>query len=128
MATSTVDDDIVSVEAACAATPRGSPRLYRRHVGGADGDPRQRPRRRGRRRCGCRTRSRRRSHGSQALREPERFRPWLLQIARNTAIDHRRVRRRMEFDDNAETEDLADDGLGPDGHVELNDLAALVNH
>jgi RNA polymerase sigma-70 factor (ECF subfamily) len=64
----------------------------------------------------------------QALREPDRFRPWLLQIARNTAIDHRRVRRRVQFDDNAETEDLADDGLGPDGHVELNDLASLVNH
>lgn len=27
-----------------------------------------------------------------ALREPERFRPWLLSIARRAAIDHRRVR------------------------------------
>jgi RNA polymerase sigma-70 factor (ECF subfamily) len=26
------------------------------------------------------------------LREPDRFRPWLLSIARNAAIDHRRVR------------------------------------
>jgi RNA polymerase sigma factor (sigma-70 family) len=128
MATSTVDDDIASVESALRGDPTGFAALYRRHVGAV------------------RMAIRDNVHDAEgvadavqdtfakafsrlpALREPERFRPWLLQIARNTAIDHRRVRRRMEFDDNAETEDLADDGLGPDGHVELNDLASLVNH
>jgi len=128
MATSTVDDDVVAVEAALRGDPTGFAALYRRHVGAV------------------RMAIRDNVHDAEgvadavqdtfakafsrlpALREPERFRPWLLQIARNTAIDHRRVRRRVEFDDNAETEDLADDGLGPDGHAELNDLAALVNH
>lgn len=128
MATSTVDDDVVSVEAALRGDPTGFAALYRRHVGAV------------------RMAIRDNVHDAEgvadavqdtfakafsrlpALREPERFRPWLLQIARNTAIDHRRVRRRVEFDDNAETEDMADDGLGPDGHAELNDLAALVNH
>jgi RNA polymerase sigma factor (sigma-70 family) len=128
MSTSTVDDDIASVEAARRGDPTGFAALYRRHVGAV------------------RMAIRDNVHDAEgvadavqdtfakafsrleALREPERFRPWLLQIARNTAIDHRRVRRRMEFDDNAETEDLPDDGLGPDGHVELNDLASLVNH
>jgi RNA polymerase sigma-70 factor (ECF subfamily) len=127
MATSTVDDDIASVGAALRGDPTGFAALYRRHVGAV------------------RMAIRDNVHDAEgvadavqdtfakafarleALREPERFRPWLLQIARNTAIDHRRVRRRVEYDDFAETEDLADGGLGPDGHVELNDLASLVN-
>lgn len=127
MATSTVDDDIVSVAAALRGDPTGFAALYRRHVGAV------------------RMAIRDNVHDAEgvadavqdtfakafarleALREPERFRPWLLQIARNTAIDHRRVRRRVEYDDFAETEDLADGSLGPDGHVELNDLASLVN-
>src|SRR3954469_18416186 len=29
------------------------------------------------------------------LREPDRFRPWLLQIARHAAVDHRRHRNRI---------------------------------
>src|SRR4051794_30351186 len=40
-----------------------------------------------------------------SLRDPERFRPWLLSIARNTAIDARRVRTRSKTDDGAETDE-----------------------
>ena len=127
MATSTVDDDVVSVTAALGGDPTGFAALYRRHVGAV------------------RMAIRDNVHDTEgvadavqdtfakafsrlpALREPDRFRPWLLQIARNTAIDHRRVRRRIEIDDNAETEALADDGIGPDAQAELNDLATLVN-
>lgn len=128
MVASTADDDVASVEAALRGDPTGFAALYRRHAGAV------------------RMAIRDNVHDAegvadavqdtfakafsrlQALRDPARFRPWLLQIARNTAIDHRRIRRRVDFDDNAETEQLADDGLGPDGHAELNDLAALVNH
>ena len=106
MATSTVEDDVVSVSAAMRGDPTGFAALYRRHVGAV------------------RMAIRDNVHDTEgvadavqdtfakafsrleALREPERFRPWLLQIARNTAIDHRRVRRRVEYDDYAETEQL----------------------
>ncbi len=127
MATGTVEDDVVSVSAALRGDPTGFAALYRRHVGAV------------------RMAIRDNVHDTEgvadavqdtfakafsrldALREPERFRPWLLQIARNTAIDHRRVRRRVEYDDYAETERLPDGEIGPDTRAELTDLAALVN-
>ena len=127
MATSIVEDDAVSVAATRRGDPTGFAALYRRHVGVV------------------RMAIRDNVHDTEgvndavqdtfakafsrldALREPDRFRPWLLQIARNTAIDHRRVRRRVEYDDYAETEQLPDDDLGPDARAELDDLASLVN-
>jgi len=61
-----------------------------------------------------------------ALRNTERFRPWLLSIARHAAIDHRRARARAPeaFDDRAP--EPADAGPGPADLAELDDLARLV--
>lgn len=60
------------------------------------------------------------------LRDAERFRPWLLSIARNAAIDQRRSRARAPegFDDHAP--EPAEGGPGPADLAELNDLARLV--
>ena len=55
------------------------------------------------------------------LREPERFAPWLLSIARRQALDRLRRRRFVPLPDDAET--LADDAATPD---EL--LDAAENH
>lgn len=61
-----------------------------------------------------------------ALRDAERFRPWLLSIARHAAIDQRRRRGRAPepFDDGAP--EPADAGPGPADLAELDDLARLV--
>lgn len=59
------------------------------------------------------------------LRDAERFRPWLLSIARHAAIDQRRhrVRAPQVFE---EQSDPADAEPGPADLAELNDLAHLV--
>jgi RNA polymerase sigma factor (sigma-70 family) len=62
-----------------------------------------------------------------SLREPERFRPWLLSIARHVAIDARRVRQRSKTDDGADTADIESTAPEPDELAELGELAALVN-
>lgn len=62
-----------------------------------------------------------------ALRQPSRFRPWLLAIARNAAIDQRRQRGRVDRLDDDSVEGLAADQRGPDESVELAELARLVN-
>jgi RNA polymerase sigma factor (sigma-70 family) len=62
-----------------------------------------------------------------SLRNPERFRPWLLSIARNAAIDSRRARQRSRIDDLAETDDLVGGDPQPAELAELGELADLVN-
>jgi RNA polymerase sigma factor (sigma-70 family) len=62
-----------------------------------------------------------------SLRNPERFRPWLLSIARNAAIDSRRARQRSKIDDLAETDDLVGAEPQPAELAELSELAELVN-
>jgi RNA polymerase sigma factor (sigma-70 family) len=59
------------------------------------------------------------------LREPDRFRPWVLTIARNCAIDHARqqTRQRPLEDTDGGASEPADPGAEPD---ELAELASLV--
>ena len=62
------------------------------------------------------------------LRQPDQLRPWLLQIARRTAIDQGRryQRRRIEADGHDLLPEVADDGPGPEELGELGDLAQRV--
>ena len=59
------------------------------------------------------------------LRNPERFRPWILSIARHAAVDHRRASRRSPIMLDHEVDAPAEDA-GPDAVVERNELATLV--
>jgi RNA polymerase sigma factor (sigma-70 family) len=58
------------------------------------------------------------------LREPERLRPWLAQIARNTALGHLRQRRGHNELDDALT--IADGSPAPDELAASDEEAALV--
>jgi RNA polymerase sigma-70 factor, ECF subfamily len=64
-----------------------------------------------------------------SLRDTSRFRPWVLQIARNAAIDDLRQRRSARM----ESIDVDDDSLfrsrdpGPDVEAEVRELAAAVS-
>lgn len=61
------------------------------------------------------------------LRDPASFRPWLLAIARNTAIDHLRAARGQDADDDDEAlEAVPDPVAGPEDLAELSELAAQV--
>jgi RNA polymerase sigma factor (sigma-70 family) len=62
-----------------------------------------------------------------SLRNPERFRPWLLSIARNAAIDSRRARQRSRIDDLADTDEMVGVDPQPAELAELGELADLVN-
>jgi RNA polymerase sigma factor (sigma-70 family) len=57
------------------------------------------------------------------LREPDRFRYWVIAIARNRAIDHARSPSRVASLDEEGLSEQADPGGGPD---ELAELASLV--
>ncbi|HSL59018.1 MAG TPA: sigma-70 family RNA polymerase sigma factor [Acidimicrobiales bacterium] len=64
-----------------------------------------------------------------SLRDPERFRAWLLQITRHAVIDHSRtVRRRpaLDSDDDLTLDLTVSDDPGPDDLVELAELASRV--
>jgi RNA polymerase sigma factor (sigma-70 family) len=60
------------------------------------------------------------------LREPDRFRPWLLAIARHAATDQLRARRRVTFLDEHHDETLAATGPGPESVAEVRELADQV--
>ena len=64
-----------------------------------------------------------------SLREPDRFRPWLLSIARHSAVDERRRGGRVTVtsDDDHGMDDLASADMGPEERTELGELSALVN-
>ncbi|MGH9280611.1 MAG: RNA polymerase sigma factor [Acidimicrobiales bacterium] len=62
-----------------------------------------------------------------SLREPDRFRPWLLSIARHGAVDQRRRLSRVDVGDDENFESVAARDLGPDERAELVELAGLVN-
>lgn len=60
-----------------------------------------------------------------SLREPERFRPWVLAIARNVATDE--LRRRQRFRDDLEAAgEPASPELGPESVAELRDVVRTV--
>jgi RNA polymerase sigma-70 factor (ECF subfamily) len=60
------------------------------------------------------------------LRDPARFRPWLLSIARNATTDQLRARSRtVRLDDEGAT-GVAAPGPGPDSLAELRELAERV--
>ncbi len=61
------------------------------------------------------------------LREPDRFRPWLLTIARNTAIDARRERDRVRWVPDGDVAERPAADHGPDILAELAELSQLVN-
>jgi RNA polymerase sigma factor (sigma-70 family) len=61
------------------------------------------------------------------LRQADHFRPWLLAIARHTAIDVRRLRDKTDWLPDEAARDRATDDAGPDTVAELAELAALVN-
>jgi len=61
-----------------------------------------------------------------SLREPDRFRPWVLTIARNCAIDHARLQPKPRaLDDEGELEP-ADPGAAPGELAELESLVQRV--
>ena len=60
------------------------------------------------------------------LREPDRFRPWLLAIARHAATDQLRARKRVTSLDDAHDETLASPGPGPESVAEVRELADQV--
>lgn len=60
------------------------------------------------------------------LREPDRFRPWLLSIVRHAATDQLRARRRLTPLDASHDELLASTGLGPESLAEGRELANHV--
>ncbi|TMK63704.1 MAG: RNA polymerase sigma factor [Actinobacteria bacterium] len=61
------------------------------------------------------------------LREPQRFRAWLLAIARHTAVDQRRLRSRMtSIEDSPAAVERAALEAGPDEVAEVRELARLV--
>lgn len=60
----------------------------------------------------------------QELREPEKLRGWLAQIARNAALGH--LRRRKPSADLQEAEDMADDAALPDAVAASTEEARLV--
>ncbi len=62
-----------------------------------------------------------------SLREADRFRPWLLSIARHVAIDQRRRKRQMVTvaDDKAWAE-IADGRPGPQEAADVRELAGVV--
>jgi RNA polymerase sigma-70 factor (ECF subfamily) len=60
------------------------------------------------------------------LREPERFRPWLLAIARHAATDQLRARQRLTALDQTHDELLAATGPGPESVAEIRELADQV--
>ena len=62
-----------------------------------------------------------------SLRDPGRFRPWLLSIARHVAIDQRRARQRATERDGGEANELEGDDPGPGELAELTELAELVD-
>jgi RNA polymerase sigma-70 factor (ECF subfamily) len=60
------------------------------------------------------------------LRETERFRPWILAIARNAAIDDQRVRSRTTSLRDETAEALQSDDRSPEELAELAELADLL--
>jgi RNA polymerase sigma factor (sigma-70 family) len=60
------------------------------------------------------------------LQDPARFKPWLLQIARNLCTDQLRTRGRVTILDDSATHELADVGPSPGSLAELRELAEQV--
>jgi RNA polymerase sigma-70 factor (ECF subfamily) len=60
------------------------------------------------------------------LREPDRFRPWILSIARHAAIDDRRSRSRLTPLGDESAGALPSDDRGPEEVAELAELAELL--
>jgi RNA polymerase sigma-70 factor (ECF subfamily) len=60
------------------------------------------------------------------LREPDRFRPWVLAIARNAAVDERRHTRRVSTDLDDAVGELASADVGPEDLAELRDVVQTV--
>jgi RNA polymerase sigma factor (sigma-70 family) len=60
------------------------------------------------------------------LRDPHRFRPWLMSIARHAAVDQIRFRSRMTSLDADSSEEMVATGPGPDALAELRELADRV--
>jgi RNA polymerase sigma factor (sigma-70 family) len=60
------------------------------------------------------------------LREPDRFRPWLLSIARHAATDQLRARKRVTSFGESEEEAIEATGAGPESLVEVRELAEMV--
>jgi RNA polymerase sigma factor (sigma-70 family) len=64
--------------------------------------------------------------GLATLRDPERFRPWLLSIARHTTIDHLRGASRVRLTELDEQHEPEDGTAGPELVTEVRALAELV--
>ncbi|MDQ1397718.1 MAG: hypothetical protein QOG64_2977 [Acidimicrobiaceae bacterium] len=62
-----------------------------------------------------------------SLRRPDRFRPWLLSIARHAAVDHRRIANRVRPLSDEAAEALPCERDAPDEHAELAELAELLD-
>ncbi len=60
------------------------------------------------------------------LREPDRFRPWLLSIARHAAVDQLRAGKRVITLDDERAEAIVSNDPRPDVVTELNELAQQV--
>ena len=61
-----------------------------------------------------------------SLRDADRFRPWLLSIARHTATDHLRAGSRIKPLDQEQAEAIEATGPGPESLAELRELADQV--
>lgn len=60
------------------------------------------------------------------LRKADRFRPWLLAIARHAATDQLRARKRLAVLDGTHGEALVASGPGPESEAEVRELADQV--
>src|SRR5437764_14713029 len=62
-----------------------------------------------------------------SLRQPDRFRPWLLSIARHAAVDSRRHRTRIGSLSDEAAEAIVSDREAPEVQAELRDLVQLLD-
>ena len=107
MATQRTIDDATLVTRSSQGDGDAFTALYRRHVRAVEHVVAQQTRDREARRDVVQDVFLRALTGLRSLRDPQRFRPWLLTVARHTAIDERRRRgrqRQVSLDDAATAE------------------------